>query len=98
MLYGEKNLTYDFEEESTAAVTKLLEKRLKNELEAAIKRSQQEFDSDYFHFHTNFRIKYPKEYENMDWYEQFQKVRIKVNVKVSLDTYEMLDYGVYRVR
>ena len=93
LLYGDKKTPYNFQEKDALAVAEILEDLLKEEITVAIERAQQEFDCDYLQFDDEFRIKYPMQFKNMKWEEEFPKIVTTVKTKVSLSTKMSMDYS-----
>ncbi|NCA66899.1 MAG: Ger(x)C family spore germination protein [Clostridia bacterium] len=93
LLYGDKKEPYNFQEEDAKALGELLKERIKEELAEAIGRSQTEFNCDYYQFDDEFRIKYPIEFDRMDWYEEYPKIKFNYNIKVKLGTVWIMDYS-----
>ena len=93
LMYGDQKTPYNFEDTATKEVTQILKDMLLRELYAAIERAQVEYKCDYFQFDDEFRIRYPVEFENMDWQIEFPKSIITINVTVDLSTDYMMDYG-----
>lgn len=93
LLYGDKKEPYDFQEEDAEILGEMLRVRLIEEISAAITRSQTEFNSDYYQIDEEFRIKYPLEFDRMDWYEEYPKIQFNYNIKVKLGTSWAMDYS-----
>lgn len=93
LLYGDKKEPYDFQIEDQSAVAEILRKKLKEELFDAVKRAQNEFSCDYYQFDDEFRVKYPIEFDRMNWEEEFPKIITNYNLKVSVSTEWMMDYS-----
>jgi spore germination protein KC len=74
-------------------LTETLHQMLVNEIQDTITLSQQTFDSDYLSFHNEFQLKYPEDYMDMDWDEEYKNVETTVDVLVDLDTQNMMDYS-----
>ena len=72
-------------------VEKRLGQRLEEEFSKVIRMSQEVYRLDYLKFHEAFRIRYPDEFEQMDWKEEYPNAQIKVDVEVNL-TGSNIDY------
>ena len=92
LYYGDKKTPYGFDDTAKNEVTGILEATLKEQVSAAIERAQKEFKCDYLQFDDIFRIRYPSEYENMDWQKEFPQASATVDVKVDLRTTWSMDY------
>lgn len=98
IMYGDKKLPYDLEEKATGDVKKLLEQKIKEDIDKEIKKAQNEFECDYFQLDDEFRIHYPVEFEKMDWEKEFLKAEINTEINVSLSSTWMMDYGTYELK
>lgn len=98
VLYGDKKTPYNFEETASKKVAETLTGMLKEQFSEAITRAQKEFACDYLQFDDEFRIKYPVEFESMDWQKEFPGASVSMDVQVDLGTRWGLDYGSYKVR
>lgn len=92
LMYGDKKTPYNFDDTANAAVAKDLTETLKSEITDAIEQAQKKFKCDYLQFHDEFRIKYPEEFEKMDWQTEFEKATFNIDVKVVLSDTWMMDY------
>lgn len=92
LMYGDKKTPYNFDDVANAEVTETLTEILKKQINEAVEQAQTEFKCDYIQLDDEFRIKYPAEFEKMDWEEEFQKASINVDVKVKLSGTWMMDY------
>lgn len=92
LMYGDKKTPYNFDDASNAEVTEILTEMLKNELTDAVQQAQKKFKCDYLQFDDEFRIKFPVEFEKMDWQNEFSKVSFNIDVKVVLSGTWMMDY------
>ena len=98
LLYGDQKTPYNFEDTATKEVTEILKDRLLKELKDAIERALFEYKCDYLQFDDEFRIRYPAEFENIDWQSEFPKSTVTINVNVDLSTTYMMDYGAVDVK
>jgi Ger(x)C family germination protein len=98
LMYGDKKTPYNFDDTARKEVADILAGMLKEQLSDAIKRAQKEFKCDYLQFDDEFRVKFPTEYESMDWQKEFIDLSTKIDVKVDLDTKWGLDYGAHQSR
>lgn len=98
VLYGDQKTPYNFEDKANKEVTEILKDMLLKELYDAIERGLVEYKCDYFQFDDEFRIRYPAEFENMDWKSEFPESIITINVSVVLNTTHMMDYGAVDVK
>lgn len=92
LMYGDKKVPYNFDNAANAEITKILTDQLKNEITDAVEQAQKKFKCDYFQFNDEFRIKFPVEFEKMDWQNEFSKASFNVDVKVKLSETWMMDY------
>lgn len=98
LMYGDKKTPYGFEQGAIEEVAAALTAQLEHQISCAIQRAQEEFSCDYLQFDDLFRIKYPAAYRQMDWSEEFPKVKSTVKVEVTLGTKWGLDYGANKVK
>lgn len=98
VLYGDQKTPYNFEDKANKEVTEILKDMLLKELYDAIERGLVEYKCDYFQFDDEFRIRYPAEFENMDWKSEFPESIITINASVDLSTTHMMDYGAVDVK
>ena len=63
--------------------------KLKKDVEGAIKKAQQEFESDIFGFGEFVHDQHPKEWRDMkkDWDEKFKEAEISVSVESRIRRY-----------
>lgn len=92
LMYGDKKTPYNFDDASNAGVTKILTGMLKDELTDAVELAQNRFKCDYLQFDDEFRIKFPVEFEKMDWQNEFSKASFNIDVDVVLIGAWMIDY------
>jgi Ger(x)C family germination protein len=83
VIYGEKE---------NQIVNSELNKMLKEEVQTAIYQSQKKYKSDYLRFNEYFRIKYPNEYKEIDWYKVFSVAQINISIENELDPGGEFDY------
>jgi len=93
IMYGDKKTPYELQDEDLKRITKELEKIIKKEVMFAINQAQKVYKTDYFQMDDAFRIKYPAEFEKMDWQKEFPKADINVDVKADLRIIQMMDYS-----
>ncbi len=93
LMYGDIKLPYNIEDSDIAVISQTLTSILKTELTDAVDRAQKEFQCDYFQFDDEFRIKYPREFKQMNWQIEFPKAEIHIGVEAELKTVWMMDYG-----
>lgn len=98
VLYGDKKTPYHFEEAAIKEVAETLTGMLEEQFSDAIDRAQKEFVCDYLQFDDVFRIKYPVEFESMDWQKEFASASVNMDVQVDLSTRWGMDYSSYGVR
>lgn len=94
ILYSDKKEPYDIQLEDEKALGELIKERLTEDVSHTITRSQAEFNVDYYHIHDEFRIKYPIEFDNMNWKEEYPKIKFNYNIKVKLGTTWTMDYSI----
>jgi len=82
-----------FDEESQREVEKNLKQMIEKDINSAILKSQKEIECDYLDFDEVFRIKFPNEYEKMDWYKAYLDSYIEVNIELELDPGGDYDYN-----
>ncbi|MDD4700511.1 MAG: Ger(x)C family spore germination protein [Oscillospiraceae bacterium] len=98
LMYGDKKTPYNLEDADMREVTEILSAMLKQQISNAIERAQKEFGCDYLQFDDIFRIKFPVEFQDMDWEKEFPQVGTTVDVKVDVSTKWGLDYGANKVK
>lgn len=98
VLYGDQKTPYNFEKTAIKEVTEILKNMLLKELYDAVERAHAEYKCDYLQLDDEFRIRYPAEFENMDWKSEFPESIITINVSVDLSTTHMMDYGAVDVK
>lgn len=98
LMYGDKKTPYNFDDASNAEVTEILTKTLEHELLNAVEQAQKVFDCDYLQFDDEFRLKFPVEFEKMDWQNEFLKASFNIDAKVKLSGTWMMDYETYERR
>ena len=98
LMYGDKKTPYNFDDAATREVTETLTAMLKQQISDAIERAQKEFACDYLQFDDIFRVKFPIEFQDMDWEKEFPQAGTTVDVKVDLSTKWGLDYGANKVK
>jgi spore germination protein KC len=67
-----------------AQVEAALKQQLTEEFIKVIRTSQEMFKLDYFQFCDAFRIRYPDEFKQMNWKEQYPHAKVTVDVAVDL--------------
>jgi len=92
LLYGDKKTPYNFDDISNEGVTKILTEILKNEIKDAVLEAQKHFKCDYLQFDDEFRVKFPEEFESMDWQNEFPEASVNIDVKVVLSGSWMMDF------
>ena len=98
LMYGDQKTPYNFEDTATKEVTEILKDRLLKELYDAMECALVEYKCDYLQLDDEFRIRYPAEFENMDWHNEFPKSTITISTNVDLSTTYMMDYGAVEVK
>ncbi|MFZ7134043.1 MAG: Ger(x)C family spore germination protein [Eubacteriales bacterium] len=98
LMYGDKKTPYNFDDVATREVTEILTAMLKQQVSNAIERAQEEFVCDYLQFDDIFRVKFPVEFQDMDWQKEFTNASTNIEVKVDLSTKWGLDYGANEVK
>lgn len=83
--------------EDEARIGQILSDLILEDLTNVIEASQKEFKSDYFGFSEYFRIKYPNEFEGMNWDDEFLEADFNINVEVKVKMDESMDYSRNRV-
>lgn len=92
LMYGDKKTPYNFDDTANEAVTKALTEMLKNEISNAVEQAQKKFKCDYFDFDNEFRIKFPQEFQKMNWENEFEEAMFNIDVKVQLTRTSMMNY------
>lgn len=85
---------YGIEQLSKSDIKKLedeLSNVTKEDVMDAINRSQNEMKCDVFGFAKYFRAKFPIEYRNMNWEEEYPKANLHVNVKTTIKNTSVLE-------
>lgn len=98
LMYGDKKTPYNFDDTATREVSETLTAMLKQQVSDAIDRAQKEFECDYLQFDDIFRIKFPVEFQDMDWQKEFINANANIDVKVDLSTKWGMDYGANKVK
>jgi len=98
VMYGDKKTPYNLDDNATQEMTATLKEMIEKELLAAIVQAQKEYKTDYLQMDDIFRIKYPVEFEKMDWQNEFLKANITIDTKVVLSATHMMDYGLNETR
>jgi len=98
LMYADQKTPYNFEDTANQEVTQILSDMLLKELHDAIERALVECKCDYFQFDDEFQVRYPAEFENMNWKSEFPKSIITINVSVDLGTTYMMDYSAVDVK
>lgn len=64
-----------------------LNKQMEEEISAAVKKAQNEFQSDIFGFGSQFHIQYPKEWKEIkeNWNEEFSNATVNITVDSSVN-------------
>ena len=91
--YGDKKTPYNLNKAALDEISETLAATLEQEISDAVKRAQTEFACDYLQFDDIFRVKFPVEFERMDWGKEFPQVGASVDVKVKLSTKWGMDYS-----
>lgn len=86
------NVNDGLDDSAVIEVTENLKAILKEDLNNAIIQSQNICKGDFLGFYNAFRITYPNEIKQMDWYEAYLKSKINISVETSLDPGGMYDY------
>ena len=92
MKYGDQKTPYRFTDADNADVERILKRMLTAEFIDAIDLAQKYFKCDYLQFDDYFRLKYPSEFEKMDWQTEFEKATYSVEANVELSGTWMMDY------
>jgi len=92
LMYGDEKTPYHFTQTDNANVTKSLTEMLKTGLLDAVAQAQETFQCDYLQFDDIFRLKYPAQFDEMDWQKEFEKVTYSIDVKVVLNKNGVMDY------
>jgi spore germination protein KC len=90
VLYLDDHIIYD--EKINERVNEKLIVYLRNELEAAADMSLNNFGCDYLGLYDYFRIKFPNETDEMDWYEEYPKCNVNIDLDCELDPGGEFDY------
>jgi len=94
LLYGDKKVPYDFDENVNNDVSESLREMIKKDIDAAFWQAQNLCKCDYLGCYERFRVHYPKEIEKLDWEKEFPKANHYVEVKVKLESTPMIDYSI----
>ncbi|HOP12164.1 MAG TPA: Ger(x)C family spore germination protein [Oscillospiraceae bacterium] len=92
LMYGDEKTPYLFTQTDNANLTRSLTEMLKTGLIDAVGQAQKTFQCDYLQFDDIFRIKYPSQFDEMDWQNEFEKVTYSVDVTVVLNKNGVMDY------
>jgi hypothetical protein len=93
IMYGDKKTPYNLTEADMQNMSGILADLIKNDITGTIEQAQQEFNCDYLQFDDAFRIKYPEEFDSMQWQDMFSKIHTSVDVKADITMQYGLDYG-----
>lgn len=86
------NMNEGLDENAIKKVTQNLESMLIKDIYYAFSQSQNIYKADYLGFYNAFRISFPNEIKEMDWYKEYLSTKINLTVETSLDPGGMLDY------
>jgi len=92
-MYGDKKTPYDLTEKDMKKIGDIVSEMLKKELENTVAQAQNTFNCDYLQFDDAFRIKYPEDYETMDWENEFPKISVTIDTNVDMSTVSMMNYN-----
>lgn len=70
-----------------------LEEKIKNELVAMVKRTQEEFKCDIINIAGYFKAQNPKIYEEIDWKKEYLNSEFIINIDVNLKNQGFRDYS-----
>ena len=98
LMYGDKKTPYKFDTAANAKVTKILTDMLKKEITNTVEQAQKKYECDYLQFEDEFRIKFPVEYEDMNWEKEFSKAKFNTEVKVVLTSAWTMDYETGKIK
>lgn len=98
LMYGDKKTPYNFDDAAARKVSETLTAMLRQQISDAIYRAQKEFECDYLQFDDIFRIRFPVEFQEMDWRKEFINASVNIDVKVDMSTKWGMDYGVNKVK
>lgn len=80
------------DESAIKEVTTNLKAMIIKDLNNAVVQSQNTFKGDYLGFYNAFRVSYPNEIKEMNWYKEYLTSKINIMVETSLDPGGTLDY------
>lgn len=92
LVQGHEKTPYGFTDTDFANVARSLTEVLKTEINSAVDQAQKDFMCDYIQFDDTFRLKYPSEFEQMEWDTEFEKATYNLDVKVALSGNTAVDY------
>lgn len=92
LLYGDNRPPYTFERRDYEILEQKLKLAVEKDIKQTVLNAQNEYKCDYLNFDDAFRIKYPKEFDDLDWTKEFTSAKIDVNTKINLDDLWLMDY------
>ena len=96
--YGSTKTPYNIDDAAIVDLQALLKKAIEKDVHIAIDQAQKTYKTDYLQLDDEFRIKYPVEFENMDWQMAFLNANIAINIEVGVSENPMMDYGTNKSR
>ncbi len=96
--YGSTKTPYNIDDAAIVDLQALLKKAIEKDVHIAIDQAQKTYKTDYLQLDDEFRIKYPVEFENMDWQMAFLNANIAINIEVGVSENPMMDYGTNKTR
>jgi spore germination protein KC len=80
------------DEKALEEIEEALSKNLKNSVEEAIRKSQNDYKVDLFEFIKYFKAQHPVKYRSLNWRDAFPKAKINVKVNVNITDKNGMDY------
>lgn len=80
------------DKETEKILTRAVLEKLSAEFTRTLEQSQKEFQLDYLGFDHEFRMKYPDEFENMDWPSEFLKAEFILNFSADCYPIQRMDF------
>lgn len=92
LLYGTAKTPYDLTDKDYKKITELVEEEIKADILNAVDTAQNKLGYDYLRFDDAFRVKYPKQFEALNWTDAFKKAKMDASVTVNIKHTSLLDY------
>lgn len=78
-------------DEELEKAERIIENKIKNDIETIIEKSQKVYECDIFQFAKIFRADNPKIFKEINWLEEYPKAKLNVNVKIKIINKNLAD-------